>query len=586
MGYRGLALAVSTLGLLLLSPAIGSGRVADDYIHQLMLRPSPGISGLERHPLDLFRFATGSADTAQALIREGVFPWWADPGARIAFFRPLSSATHWLDHTLFPASPAAMHLHSLLWFALVLGVAAACYRRLAGTGSAALLALLLFALDDAHAPAVGWIANRNALIATAGSLLALLCLHRHRTEGLRVCAWLGPGCLSLGLLAGETAISGTAYLLSYALWFDKGPWRQRLQSLAPYGLVIVSWKVVSGLLGYGVSNSGVYFDPIVDGAAFLANGAPRFLALALALVAAPFADFWDVYPLVAPAARSWVVAIALGTLGLFCVGLYPAWRRSREVRFFATGAFLALIPACATFPHDRLLLVPSFGAMAVIAVLLRDALRARKKLAAALGGGALALLHLGLAPILLPLRAASVGGFDQLLRASEHTLPVGPALSEQTVVLLNPALDPLASYLPLYQQATGRPRPAHLLWLAPGARDLEVRTLDPHRLELRPQGGFVQSASERMLRRPETGPELGSTIALPGSRITVNEVTEDGRPRSVVVEFELPLNNPQLLFLRWDGAGYAPFNPPPAGQRRTLRAIDIANLLVSSWRGA
>lgn len=583
LSYRGMAMAIGGLGLLLLSPAIWTNRVADDYIHQLMLRAKPGIAGLERHPLDLFRFATGSAATARELIQEGVFPWWADPEAQIAFFRPLSSATHWLDHALFPASTVAMHLHSLAWFAVVMAIVAACYQRLSGAGVPALLAFALFALDDAHAPAVGWIANRNALIAAAGALLALLCLHRYRTEGLRLFSWLGPGCLALGFLGGEAAISGAAYLLAYAVWLDRGTWLERLTALAPYGLVVVFWKAGSAALGYGVRASGVYLDPLADSAEFLTAGAPRFLALLLALLAAPFADLWEVYPLVAPAAQGWVAAGAVLVLGLFGVSLYPAWRRSREVRFFAAGAFLSLVPACATFPHDRLLLIPSFGAMAAIAVLLREALRARRKLAASIGGGALALVHLGLAPALLPLRSSTVDGFDQLLRASAHSLPSGPAVGEQTLVLLNPALDPLASYLPLYQQSTGRTRPAQLLWLAPGCRELEVRTLGPHRLELKPRGGFVVSASERMLRRPETGPAIGETLSLPGSKITVTEATADGRPLRIVVAFELPLRSPKLVFLRWDGVGYAPFDLPAVGQRQTLDAIDVAALLGRTW---
>src|SRR5688572_15797257 len=105
--------ACIVLGVCLMSPALGTGLVADDYLHQLMLRADPGIRGLSHRPFDLFRFADGQPQTALALIDEGVFPWWTDRHALLAFFRPLASATHWLDHQLWPGRPELMHLHSL-----------------------------------------------------------------------------------------------------------------------------------------------------------------------------------------------------------------------------------------------------------------------------------------------------------------------------------------------------------------------------------------------------------------------------------------------------------------------------------------
>jgi hypothetical protein len=223
---------------------------------------------------------------------------------------------------------------------------------------------------------------------------------------------------------------------------------------------------------------------------------------------------------------------------------------------------LSLLPMCATFPLDRLLLLPGVGAMAAIAVLLRTAWRERQRLTHALGGGALVLLHLVASAVLLPLRSASVGDFDQLLRVSERSLPSGPSVQDLTLVLLNPALDPLAAYLPIYRVATGRPRPARQLWLASGITDVDVRTLDLHRLLICPKAGFLAFASERMLRRPGSGLSLGERVSLPGAEVVVNEHTEDGRPRCVMVRFDLPLSDPRLVFFRWRGDGYAQVRLP------------------------
>lgn len=47
---------------------------------------------------------------------------------------------------------------------------------------------------------------------------------------------------------------------------------------------------------------------------------------------------------------------------LFVVLLRPILRARPEARFFATGMLVAVIPICATVPHDRLLLYVGFGA--------------------------------------------------------------------------------------------------------------------------------------------------------------------------------------------------------------------------------
>src|SRR5688572_9753374 len=117
--------------VLLAATSLGPHRALDDYVLALIARGRGAELGLDRGRLDLFTFTTGDAEGNRQLMDAGLMlPWWTDERLRIAFFRPLSSLTHWLDERLYPASALSMHLHSLLWFAAMLSAVLLIYRRL------------------------------------------------------------------------------------------------------------------------------------------------------------------------------------------------------------------------------------------------------------------------------------------------------------------------------------------------------------------------------------------------------------------------------------------------------------------------
>ena len=148
-----------------------------------------------------------------------------------------------------------MHVHSLLWLAVLLLVVSHVYRTLAvvahGENGGGRLAL--FALDGAHGMTVTWIANRNALIAAALALPALSAHHRLRAFGWKPGAYLGPLCFALGLCAGETAVAVFGYLVAYALAIDRGPIMRRALHLTPYVALLVLWRATFTWFSLGSS---------------------------------------------------------------------------------------------------------------------------------------------------------------------------------------------------------------------------------------------------------------------------------------------------------------------------------------------
>ena len=115
--HRRLPMHVALLAVLICLPSLWLGWVADDYVLRLHLSAPPLYPDWQASPLNLFTFFEGDVNFNQRLIADGVLPWWTDPEYRVAFFRPLSGLSHWIDYVLWPESPWLAHLHSLLWLA-------------------------------------------------------------------------------------------------------------------------------------------------------------------------------------------------------------------------------------------------------------------------------------------------------------------------------------------------------------------------------------------------------------------------------------------------------------------------------------
>jgi hypothetical protein len=476
-----------------------------------------------------------------------------------------------------------MHCHSLLWFAALLVVVAAVYRRFLAPPVVGGVALLLFAIDDAHSPTVGWVANRNLIMALCLSLPALLLHDRFRRQREERRAWAAAVSLAAGLCASEAGLVTCAYLVAYAAVLDRGPWHERFGSLWRYAAVVLLWRGLYGWLGYGVHGSGLYVDPVASPLSFLAAATERLPVLLLAQLAAPWADLWEVYPLVAPALRTAVFALACTLIIAAYALLRRYWAQSETLRFWTLGGFLALLPMCGTFPHDRLLLAPGVAGMAVVAELLCLACLQRRWGVAA----PLVAIHLLLAPLLAPLRAFHVDDLDRSISRAEQSLPADDGVRQKTIVLINPPLDPFAAYLPIYRAASGRPQPRSLLWLATGVTELTLTRADSRTLRVRARDGFLSSTSQLMLRDPRRPPRLGDVITLEAARITVKAALPDGRPLEIEVQFREPLESPELSWFEWRGQEYAPFAPPAFDQPRIVPAVDLVRTLFSglrSWR--
>jgi len=598
-GRRAIGLS-ALLAVVLTLPSLRAGWIVDDHFHRAIMVAPPELRADLPGPLDMFRFLDGDHDHTRALMNAGFLPWWTDAGIKGAFWRPVTAITHWLDYQLWPESPALMHLHGVLWYGATVVVLGVFYRRMMGATWMAGLAVLLYAVDDARGLPVGFIANRNTLIATFFGIVTLLAHDRWRRQVRRrkLIAWAGFATFVLSLLASEAGLATTAYLFAYALFVDRGSRRARIMSLIPYALIVIAWRIAWSALGYGVSaGMGLYIDPLAEPIAYAMAALARIPVLLAGQFALPPAD---VAILLGPhyAWIHWLVAVTM-IVGMTAIA-WPLLRRSADARFWTTGMLLSLLPICATFPSDRLLGFVGIGAMALIARFLGcvwarpysvaaesdesgsafiDAVPTavaeddgspkrpapkRRRLATALAVF-LVFVHVIVAPVGLMARSAYPTGppwmMDQLLVRT----PFDDSIRDKTLVIVNAPMVFYTMHLYIRRALDGLPVPRRVRNLASGMPSMRIERTDAFTLSVRPKDGFLYQLFDRLFRSPRHPLALGDRIELTGLTILVTDMTNDGRPAEVQFRFDTPLEDGSLAFLYWVDGAYAWWTPPPVG---------------------
>jgi hypothetical protein len=568
-----LPLHLALLAMLLTLPALGIGWQLDDHFHRLMMLGSPEF---EYRPFEVFSALRDDSQLIREYIDAGVFPWWTIPDFHLAFFRYLSAFSMWIDYQLWPNTPALMHMHSLLWYAALVAAATFFYRRLLGASWCAGLAALLYAVDEAHAAPVAWLANRNALLATVFGLLCLLAHDQWRKKGSKGGAILSPIFLGVALCCGEMGVATAGYLLAYAVFLDRAKWHRRLTALSAHTLVLVAWAIIYRIFGFGTFGSDYYQDPLGRPAAFLGALFSRAPVLFLGQWSPLGAD-WAMLFSEDAFRRFWLAGIAVIVL---MISLFtPLVRRDRMARFWTLGMLLSLVPVSAVAPSNRLLFFVGLGAMGLLAQLVSGFVegghwmprRRAWRLPAGALTGLLVIVHLGIAPLSTPILAYSLKPFGEPMVQAIAGVPDDPVIAEQDLVLVNPPDHLfLVSPIPTLKILNGRPYPRRLRTLVTGSSPLEVTRLTERALRVRTEQGIYSGTLGRLFRSRYDPMSAGQRFELTGMTVEIMRTDAHGGPVELEFTFSVPLEDSSLRWLRWEGEGYVPFKPPPIGQTVAL----------------
>ena len=578
---------VVALAAVIVSPSLTAGRSSDDFVRVAVEHRADIALGHE--PADLYTFATGASADAERLRADGVFPWWADGSTRLHFFRPVTSLTHALDHALWPGSAVGEHAQSIVWYLLLVGAVWLLLRRSRAPRWLAVFALLLFALDDTHGAAIGWIASRNSIVCAVFGFLCLWAHDRWRRDGWRAGAALAPLLFALAMGAGEAGVATLGYLIAYAVFLDQGTRAQRMARLAPYAALVAVFGAIYALGGYGARHATQYIDPAGEPARYAGAVITRLPIYLHALLSGPPSEAWTFYPMLHPAMPYLMWAVAVLSVAGFVWVARPILRGDREGWFWLTGAALAAAPACAGFPSNRLLIFSSLGILAVVARFVVAVARGAATLYPGKGQRAFAVFttfwlfvtSVPLSVLTLKMGATDTSKSQARFDRVDASIPADASIAGKTLVLVNPPIEPLVFYMHYARAARDAIRPAHTRVLATsGGRALTVERVDEHTLRVASDAGLLARAADMMMRSPGHDLRAGATVDVAGMQVQVERVTADGRPAAALFRFERSLDDPGLVWMVWGQRGFVAFTPPAPGARTELPAVDLVKLFT------
>jgi hypothetical protein len=580
--------------------AMQGSLLADDWDHYAM---QAGIYPVARGKLDLFNFVAADAAERRALLGTGRLPWWTAPDIHLAVLRPLSSALLYLDYRVLdgPHHPRRPHLHSWLWWLLLMAAVASLLGSVLPLPAAA-LGVLIYALDDAHVLPVTWSANRSELIAIALVIWGLVAHVAARKRGFRAGRPIALLLVALGLLAGEHALGPLAYFVAFELVAGEGCLRRRLAALAPLAALVVAYLMLRTGLGYGLAGSSFYIDPLAEPLRYMSASAKR-LPLLLADLAFEFAAEWQYWE--PPWYRAllelhwfpptWVTLARLQqiqpVLGLLAAALasIAAWRLCRApvahprraVGWLLLGGLLALLPMCGALPMGRLTLAAAVGFDAALGWLLwrlcshvvgSGVLPAR--VGAVLAASSLIALHVVYASA-RSLREVSYYALRSRLEEQWvlHAELPDAELAGKNVIVVSSADWASQFFLPFVRHLHRRTLPAssEVLSAASGAPHQLLRVA-PRVLDLRlPAAPSGNSFSNSAYRSESARFRAGEWY--PGPRFNVAIVaTADGQPIHLRFVFPVSLDDARYVFLYPTTAGLVRLQLPRVGEQLSLPA--------------
>lgn len=257
--------------------------------------------------------------------------FWSSAGANSGLWRPLVSASYWLDGRIGGWLPAWFHGVNLVSHVAVVALLALVMVEAGAGVAAAWLATLFFAVMPAHVEAVAWISGRTDVWCALFGLTSLWLHLRSFRARTSVWAWRAGAALAFALaLMSKEAAAPLVVVLAVIAWrragdSEGGRLRGVLLELAPYLVLLAAWAIAHARIAPGaLAATPQWRHPTLPERVYMALAVFPTQVLFL-LPFFPHGPDWAIVPPIQSPADGRVAAGALLHLGALVL-LVRTWR--------------------------------------------------------------------------------------------------------------------------------------------------------------------------------------------------------------------------------------------------------------------
>jgi len=189
-------------------------------------------------------------------------------------------------------------------------------------------------------------------------------------------------------------------------------------------------------------------------------------------------------------------------------------------------------------------------------------------------------VHLLLAPLIGVTCVNWMALFEHDLRRIADGIPHDPAITGETVVIVNLPSDVLLHGIPYLRSSLGEPTPHRMQALYCGLGAIELTRLDERTVEIAAEETFLSWPWAQVFRSPDTHPfAAGDGVRLSFMSAEIVATDGRGRPTRARFRFDRPLESAADHWLAWSAGRLVPFTPPRVGESARFAAIAPGRLL-------
>ena len=576
------------ISLVLNWPYLFSGYALDDIIINNAVGTDP------------FPFSRWLGVWAGAMFHKGFTNiWWIDPDVQIHFWRPIPSLILEGFMRVFGRNALPLHLLSILLHGLVGTALYIFVRKLSLRHSFAFVAGLFYVVSEDHSGTVGWISTFTDIVCVLFILLSFIShIEWLKFRKARSLIW-SIVALIIALGCKETASIapvGTALLTllmpngsadENILW--SGFWTRFRQTLRDYMswmpslIVLILYFIAYLTVGPGGMKNLLYIYPIFDPGLYFSHLLVHLPLMLLGtftpvLLNNTMFDPSLLKPLILPGI---VIFIA------WIFALLPFRNRPLEIWSFVFY-FLALLPQLCTDASSRGLYFPLIPASILIAsvTMTTGPFVSRRTVPVErgtrwtrfMGWVALSVIFVPAVVISILSPFTIVSAFKQPEIEFKTALPYIEAANPEHVIFLNSSGMLLTLYSYDYvHYLTGKIYDVSLLSSVDAVVTLE-RTGERSFIIRTDRPGWLSSFTARVMRT-KAKVEEGRSYDKDTFVATIVETTDDHLDAlAVEFDFKMPLDDPELLFLRWNGETFEPMDLTALNIGETVELADTSKL--------